>query len=130
LRGSHRARILVLRGNQAIGVKGWLGAKDWGLPGGGLQKDELPKVAAARELFEELNIKVNTSNFIDLGVRPYSHRGLKYIYHAFAVQLEESSVIKRRRMELRAAKWLKLDELYQEGEPDVRSTIEAWRALV
>jgi len=46
--------------------------KDYTLPSGGIKKGEGLKIAAARELFEEVNIKVNPDEFKFVGA--YSNR--------------------------------------------------------
>lgn len=54
-----RARVLVLneRGELLL-VRSWTGHNEWSLPGGGVQKGEVPERAAQRELEEEVGVLV------------------------------------------------------------------------
>ena len=128
LRGSTRSRVLLAYKDQAVGVKGWLGEKGWGLPGGGMHKGENPKQGAIREVREELGIKLNSKQLKELGKHDYKHRGLSYSYYAFAISLASQPKLKTHSLEIRRAAWLPMSEIYTSGEPDVRTVLDAWRA--
>ena len=53
INGSKRTRLLVTNGNEFLAVKGWVSDGRWGLPGGGVHKNEEPIEALIREVKEE-----------------------------------------------------------------------------
>ena len=58
-----------------------LNKMSWGLPGGFIEKNEKPKKAAIRELFEETGIYTNDIKFFKKYVRNGNyHGGTDYIY--------------------------------------------------
>jgi ADP-ribose pyrophosphatase YjhB (NUDIX family) len=77
------ARCILYRDNRyLLAVHGsfWrAAARRWGLPGGGVEWGESPRAAAARELSEELNVRVPA--LIELGAWPYK-RAMHMVYAA------------------------------------------------
>jgi 8-oxo-dGTP pyrophosphatase MutT (NUDIX family) len=61
LTGSKRTRVIILdrKLNEILIVKNWLTDGGYQFPGGGLKKHEKPEFGAAREIDEELGIKVD-----------------------------------------------------------------------
>lgn len=53
-----RTRIVVVFDGKVLLTRDWLGNGKWNLPGGGLHKNENPRIGAIRELKEETNIIV------------------------------------------------------------------------
>ncbi len=60
--------------------------KQWELPGGKLEKDELPEQAVVRELKEELNIKVQIIKYI--GFKEFEDNGIILKYHWYKCKIE------------------------------------------
>jgi RimJ/RimL family protein N-acetyltransferase/8-oxo-dGTP pyrophosphatase MutT (NUDIX family) len=60
----------------------------WGVPGGKIEKGELPVEAAMRELFEETNIVITSSNIKELGKLYIEKPAISYVYHLFQVKLD------------------------------------------
>ena len=60
--------------------------KQWELPGGKLEKSELPEQAVVRELKEELNIKVQIIKYI--GFREFEDNGIILKYHWYKCKIE------------------------------------------
>ena len=61
--------------------------KQWELPGGKLEKDELPEQTAIRELREELNIEVNPEKY--LGFKEFEDGRAILKYHWYKCQIEK-----------------------------------------
>lgn len=60
--------------------------KQWELPGGKLEKNELPEQAVVRELKEELNIKVKPIKYI--GFKEFEDNGIILKYHWYKCKIE------------------------------------------
>jgi len=61
--------------------------KQWELPGGKLEIEELPEQAAIRELKEELNIEVDILKYI--GVKEFEDNGVILKYHWYKCQIKK-----------------------------------------
>ncbi len=59
--------------------------KQWELPGGKLEKNELPEQAVVRELKEELNIKVQIIKYI--GFKEFEDNGIILKYHWYKCKI-------------------------------------------
>lgn len=68
LGGSHRVRLLIQdEEGRFLLVKSWLSKQQWELPGGGVHKNEDVKIAAARELREEVGVALAPEDMEILG---------------------------------------------------------------
>ncbi len=66
-------------------------AGKWGVPAGKLEKNETPRDAAIRELFEETGISLDPSSQIrSLGPLYIRKPELDYVFHLFKVQLPQA----------------------------------------
>lgn len=76
--------ILCENNNKILFIKEFrvgLNKMSWGLPGGFIKKNEKPKKAAIRELFEETGIHTNNIKFFKKYIRNGNyHCGRDYIY--------------------------------------------------
>lgn len=61
--------------------------KQWELPGGKLEIEELPEQAAIRELKEELNIEVDILKYI--GAKEFEDNGVMLKYHWYKCQIKK-----------------------------------------
>lgn len=114
LRGSRRVRVVITVDDEILLVKNIVSRQKWMLPGGGIKESEAPRLAAVRELQEELNLKVDQqrlkflSEFDFMDDHNVSWRAV--ILH---LPLEEKPKIRRKRSELLAAQWVNRESLPQ-----------------
>lgn len=105
LRWSHRTRLLLICGNEFLVLKGRLSMGKWGLPGGGLHRDETAVNGLIREVREETGIKVSASQILHAFDGVSNEHGLRFYYHAFVMQLAVKPVVKLQVLEITAAAW-------------------------
>jgi 8-oxo-dGTP pyrophosphatase MutT (NUDIX family) len=127
LRGSQRSRLLLVdEAGRVLVVKGWLSTQQWSLPGGGMHKQEDPKLAAIREAEEEAGITVQPEQLQFLGHKPLHNKGFivdTYLYGAKVAMM----TTRLQRFEIIAADWVEPGELTAENaEPDVLTALQAW----
>lgn len=111
VKGTTRAYVLVIAEGSILLTKNWLGLhKKWRLPGGGAKKSEDPSLAAERELFEEVGIKIDRSQLKALICDPktISNNFKSYIY---VINFSSKQGINRNRLELSDAQWISLDKI-------------------
>ncbi|MDB5182421.1 MAG: ADP-ribose pyrophosphatase [Candidatus Saccharibacteria bacterium] len=108
-----RARVLVVCGDEVLLVQGWLGTKNWNLPGGGATKNEKTVSAAARELHEETGILAPESSLTKLA--SFKHKKYNFKYHGdlFVLSLNEKPELSLRKGEIWNAAWVPLAEMKQ-----------------
>lgn len=63
--------------------------KEWELPGGKLEENELPEQAVVRELKEELNIEVQPIKYI--GFKEFEDNGIILKYHWYQCKIENGT---------------------------------------
>jgi len=123
LKDTHRTRVYIIHNNQAIVVKDRLGDGSWKLPGGGMKKGEKPKECAAREIYEELRIKVDLKDLVFLEtVKPTEH--LPFYKEILKVTLKEKPDIKINKLELSDARWFDIKELPEIGDEVINQSIK------
>lgn len=83
IRNTDRAYVAVVYDNSILLTKNWLGfQKKWRLAGGGVRAGEDIRLAARRELFEEVGISVDANELELLSIEPLESR-FRYRYHLF-----------------------------------------------
>ena len=84
--------------------------RSWSLPGGGINRDETARQAAARELREELDLVVEPALLVDLWTTTeHSARGTNTVT-IFALKLQEEPAIKIDGLEIVAWHWLRHED--------------------
>lgn len=74
-----RARVMVWNEHgELLLVRNWGGKQQWGLPGGGVEKNEQPNAAAKRELFEEIGVDVAIEQFTHVATIQYQYEAIIY----------------------------------------------------
>ena len=82
----------------------------WGLPAGKLEKGETPRQAAAREVEEEVGIRLDPADLQEV-VKVYIRlENVDYIFHTFRIRLQKAPSITLEAAAHTEAKWLTIDE--------------------
>lgn len=104
----HEGRVLLVqRGEEP-------GRGRWTLPGGYVEEDETPDLAAAREVFEETGLRVRATNL--LAVRHTLREADQNSYYVFETVLEGPAEIKVDGIETVQAGFFALDEFDSVGD--------------
>jgi ADP-ribose pyrophosphatase YjhB (NUDIX family) len=129
--GSTRTRVLVVVDDKALLVKNLFGNNDWGLPGGGLHRGEAPRAGAARELQEEVGVRVPTTRLRQVLDEPlFTRQGLQaYRCLLFVTRLEQLPPIVMQRREIAATRWVALDDLNDPQYKKVGALLQAFGGL-
>lgn len=105
LRWSHRTRLMIICDGEFLVLRGWLGSGTWGLPGGGLHRNEKPLDGLLREVQEEIGVTLLPEQ-VTYAYDDYAkERGLKFHYHAFICELKEKPVVRPQPREIADIKW-------------------------
>jgi 8-oxo-dGTP diphosphatase len=74
-----RARVLVWNEHdELLLVRNWGGKQQWGLPGGGVERNESPEAAAKRELYEEVGVDVAIGSLTYIATIHYQYEAVIY----------------------------------------------------
>jgi 8-oxo-dGTP diphosphatase len=82
----------------------------WGLPAGKIEAGEAPRQAAAREVEEEVGIKLDSEKLQEVVKIYLEVDGLRYVFHAYRVKLDKAPQIVLGPQEHTEAKWLTVEE--------------------
>lgn len=111
LRWGARTRVLITSENHVLLVQGWISDGRWGLPGGGLHRDEDPLDGAMRETAEETGLSLQAVQLRPLGAQWCVRSGLRFYCHFFVAQLEERPPVRKQRGEITDIRWVPFDKL-------------------
>jgi 8-oxo-dGTP diphosphatase len=114
LHNSRRVRIVVTTKDSVLLVRSSFGRQLWSFPGGGIEKNEDPLHAAARELKEETNLQLEETQ-IKYSGEARIPSGKKYpminmVFHSASLSSTEPVRVIRP-FEMLEVKWFKLSEL-------------------
>lgn len=110
---TYGSRAIILSENSILLAKN-INSKHWSLPGGKIEKDESPEQCLIRELKEELDIDVSSSEY-KLGEYIANKEGKLDTVHIFIIRLKSSYF--KKQWELADAKWFALSELPEDISP-------------
>ncbi|MCW2763742.1 MAG: hydrolase, partial [Marmoricola sp.] len=99
------ARLLLVCGDEILGVKGWLGVGKWVLPGGGIQRGEDIQSGLLREVYEETGIQLKSGQVRALKSEKYSIHGFSYLCHYFVAEVAAKPPHRRRPFEIVDIGW-------------------------
>lgn len=104
-----RARVLVWNENdELLLVRNWSGKQQWGLPGGGVEKNESSAAAAKRELYEETGIVLPLTDFSYVATVYYKYEAPIYVVRITSDVLPQKP---HNPWEIIAMQWFALDNL-------------------
>lgn len=98
-------RVFIVVNNKVLLTKGWLSNGSYGLPGGGLKKNEQPFEAALREVFEETAIKLKKEDLKYQGQYQTNNQLLSYKYHLFFIFIKHQPVVRNQLIEIVESRW-------------------------
>ena len=127
IRFTTRVRGLIVVKDEILLVKNWYGTGSWTLPGGGINRGELPAQAATRELTEELGLTLLSNQLKSLGEfqQTKAHR---YKFHGFLTELDKKPEITVNNREIVEAAWVKTGELAElRPRQHAGLLVAAWR---
>ncbi len=102
-----RIRIVVLCGDEFVGVKPFFGSGRWQLPGGGRHRGETIAAAAVRELHEETGLTVDASACsVLLRNQTFFESGLRLRYSVCLIRVPHKTTLHRQLREIAACEWL------------------------
>lgn len=110
-----RARVLIWNENdELLLVRNWAGKQQWGLPGGGVERNERPVDAAKRELYEEVGIAASLGDLTYVAT-------LRYQYEAWIYSITVSKDIIPAKLhnpwEITDMRWISLNNMPADVSP-------------
>lgn len=111
IKNTKRAYVILENEGSVLVVRNWLGRQKWEAAGGGLKKLETPKLAARRELKEELGIGLSASSLALLSRGRWASDMLGFEYWIFHVNCKTKPELKIQTKEVLEAKWMSLSKL-------------------
>lgn len=127
LRRGKRTRILIIYKDEFLVLRGWLGAGDWTLPGGGLHKGENSLQGVIREVTEETGLALFEHDILFLQSAVHGNKGLRFSYDSFYVTLKARPHVTVQKGEISAHAWQRLDAPDLCLSPDTRAILQAWQ---
>lgn len=122
-----RVRILLLNEyNEVLLVRSWLGHQSWSLPGGGIRRNEPPKLAAIREAAEETGLDLPEKSVKEIGQfpNPYSSAPFTIICFAATIKKQEPHQAQHRRLEVLDSAWFPVKQLPADCSPTVKKALK------
>ena len=115
-----RSRIIVCNEHgEVLLVKGTISDWRWSLPGGGIEENEDPLVAAVRELQEEAGVIVNESLVTKKAVLRKGEKGVPYTAHIYQVMVAKDMLPNNpvNTLEIADIRWFAMDALPERLSP-------------
>jgi len=129
LKGSSRTRVIIVRNNQILLVRNWLGPGQYSLPGGGLQPNEKPINGAVREVKEETGISIDPKLLTQVLPSFITYeKGHSYKCYSYSVEVDKTTEISRQKFEIAEIRWVKLADVLSKYSlsSTAKSLITTW----
>jgi len=82
-------RLILIKDDQLVVIRNYLSDGSWGLPGGGIKKNETPLQSLSREVKEEINLDLSNLQLQYLGFFEAHNRFVKYHYHLWLIRSDQ-----------------------------------------
>jgi 8-oxo-dGTP pyrophosphatase MutT (NUDIX family) len=125
--GQERARVVVYNEHdEVLLVRGLIGP-NWSLPGGGIEKGELPVDAVARELLEETGLKLAVVDLELVAVLRKPLIPVNYVAHIFVGSTKKTHLpkIPHNPREIIELAWFDPKHLPHDTSPLVHAALES-----
>ncbi len=96
--------------------KTWIGAQNWSLVGGGVDKEEDFRIGAVREIAEETGLHIDQNQLKHLGEVELKEYFARFRAHVFVVFVEEFEP-QAPRLEILESSWFSLQKLPNVSHP-------------
>jgi 8-oxo-dGTP pyrophosphatase MutT (NUDIX family) len=118
-------RVILVDDRRILLVSHWYAPWAWTLPGGGIQRNESPEHAAARETKEETGLTVRSiAGEIGTYLGRWGRGDRVVVYYTGDF---EGSLSLKPNLEIKACSWFNIDTLPLEMSPANRRRVEAYR---
>jgi 8-oxo-dGTP pyrophosphatase MutT (NUDIX family) len=114
---THGALVAVWHGQELLLLETSY-RRSWGLPGGGIQRDETPRQAAVRELGEEVGLLVRDEELLDPWQICESSSGGLNTVTIFTLPLPKRPELNLDGLEIVAGHWLSREQALAQELPD------------
>jgi 8-oxo-dGTP pyrophosphatase MutT (NUDIX family) len=120
-KNSERSRVIIFsKTGKVVVSKSWHSDGRWQFPGGGKRKNETSGQGAAREVDEEIGLKLTEEELIFVKKVKFNGNGYKWDLAIYKVQLDSEPALSPLWYEISMAKWLDPSELnIKNSTPDV-----------
>jgi ADP-ribose pyrophosphatase YjhB (NUDIX family) len=82
-------RLLLIKDHQLVVIRNYLSDGSWGLPGGGIKKNETPLQSLSREVKEEIDLDLSILPLQYLGFFVAHNRFVSYGYHLWLIRNDQ-----------------------------------------
>ncbi len=118
---AHGVRVIVRRANKVLLVRHSYGDRMmWNLPGGGIKREERPKEAARRELYEEVGI--TSGQMVTVATIKAQEDFRHCTIHGFSTSVSYASFVTDG-AEIAEARWFGWQDLPHRLRPSARSML-------
>ncbi len=128
LHNSRRTRLLLICNNEFLVLRGWIGSGSWGLPGGGLHKNEKPLTGLLREVKEETGLDFTKNQPAHLFSDEYKEYGFSFAYDAFVLEVNQKPEINTQRWEIVGYSWQSIKNPSDRLSQETFEVLERWRS--
>ncbi len=125
-RNSRRTRLLLICGDEFLALRGWIGAGNWVLTGGGFHRGENSLDGLIREVREETGITITNKQPRLLFTETYHEYGLSFDYDCYMVQLAEKPKINVQRFEIADYSWQSMNSPTVKLGADGKEALRQW----
>lgn len=112
--GQQRARLLIFNEyGELLLLRSAVGHRRWSMPGGGIDRGEVPAAGAARELYEETGVKVAIKDLQFVSVLQQPEVPVSFVMHLYSAKISRAELPGKLHnpLEIMEVAWFELDQL-------------------